>query len=214
MGKVTGQLSVFHTKYNDYIFLEEGEDKRDAEGNLKDDNVYPNADPDEAGFPAGTEGLPVKEYEAVKAEFQGIEVEIDWLVIENPGMDVIMSVYGDLLSGKNETEGVNLPRIPAARLGFGFEVQQEKFDFGMKLTRSFKQDKVAVHDDHSEDPTAAYSMVNAFASYDVDFGDSVGKLFIKGYNLTDELAYNHASVLKQYAPLPARSVELGLKFSF
>ena len=84
----------------------------------------------------------------------------------------------------------------------------------MKLTRSFKQDKVAVHDDHSEDPTAAYSMVNAFASYDIDFGDSVGKLFIKGYNLTDELAYNHASVLKQYAPLPARSVELGLKFSF
>ncbi|HAE10323.1 MAG TPA: hypothetical protein DCG39_01635 [Opitutae bacterium] len=77
-----------------------------------------------------------------------------------------------------------------------------------------KQDKVAVHGAHSEEPTAAYSLLNAFASYDVDFGGSVGELFVRGYNLTDELAYNHASVLKQYAPLPGRSVEVGLKFDF
>jgi iron complex outermembrane receptor protein len=57
-------------------------------------------------------------------------------------------------------------------------------------------------------------LLNAFASYDVDFGGSVGELFVRGYNLTDELAYNHASVLKQYAPLPGRSVEVGLKFDF
>ena len=111
-------------------------------------------------------------------------------------------------------ESTNLARIPAARLGIGFEVQQEKLDFGMKLTRSLKQDRVAAHGGHSEEPTAAYTVVNAFASYDVDFGDSVGEFFIKGNNLTDELAYNHSSVLKQYAPLPGRSVELGLKFDF
>ena len=226
VGKVTGQFSIFHTKYNDYIFLEEGEDIRDSEGNLKNDFVYPELDGDdgipdtgdenerEAGFPAGVEGLPVKEYEAVKAEFQGIEFEIDWLASENSGYDLLLSAYGDMLRGKNKSESVNLPRIPAARLGFGFEIQQEKFDFGMKLTRSFKQDKVAVHDDHSEDTTAAYSLLNAFASYDLNFGDSVGELFVKGYNLTDELAYNHSSVLKQYAPLPGRSVEIGLKFDF
>ena len=77
-----------------------------------------------------------------------------------------------------------------------------------------KQDKVAVHGGHSEETTAAYSLLNAFASYEVEFGDSVGELFVKGYNLTDELAYNHASVLKQYAPLSGRSVEVGLKFDF
>jgi len=42
----------------------------------------------------------------------------------------------------------------------------------------------------------------------------VGELFVKGSNLTDELAYNHASVLKQFTPLPGRSVEIGLKFDF
>lgn len=114
----------------------------------------------------------------------------------------------------NESEGTNLPGMAPARIGVGFEVQQDKFDYGMRLHRSMKQDKVAVHGGHSEEPTAAYTVVNAFASYDVDFGDSVGEFFIKGNNLTDELAYNHSSVLKQYAPLPGRSVELGLKFDF
>ena len=226
VGKVTGQFSAFHTKFNDYIFLEEKSDVRDSEGNLKNDIVYPELDGDdgipdtgdanerEAGFPAGTEGLPVKEYEGIDAQFQGIEVEIDWLAMENPGWDLLLSAYGDVIRGKNKSEGGNLARIPAARLGAGFEVQKEKLDFGMKFTRSLKQDRVAVHDDHSEDPTDAFSILNAYASYDVNFGNSVGQLFVKGSNLTDELAYNHASVLKQFAPLPGRSFEVGLKFDF
>ena len=199
VGKVTGQFSAFHTKYDNYVFLEELEPEveRDTEGNL-------------GPFAPGVEGLPVKEYEAVKAEFQGIEVEIDWLALENPGWDLLLSFYGDTIRGKNETEGGNLSRIPASRLGLGFEVIQEKLDFGLKFTRSFKQDKLG----HHEEETPAYSILNAFASYDVSFGDSVGELFVKGSNLTDELAYNHASVLKQFSPLPGRSVEIGLKFDF
>ena len=215
VGKVTGQFSAFHTKYNDYIFLEDAEQVRDGEGNLGDlvgNDGQLGTEDDE--FSSGAEGLPVKNYEAVKAEFQGIEVEIDWLAMESPGRNIMLSAYGDMIRGKNKTESTNLARIPAARLGIGFEVQQEKLDFGMKLTRSLKQDRVAAHGDHSEDPTAGYSILNAFASYDVSFGDSVGELFVKGSNLTDELAYNHASVLKQFAPLPGRSVEIGLKFDF
>ena len=215
VGKVTGQFSAFHTKYNDYIFLEDAEQVRDGEGNLGDlvgNDGQLGTEDDE--FSSGAEGLPVKNYEAVKAEFQGIEVEIDWLAMESPGRNLMLSAYGDMIRGKNKTESTNLARIPAARLGIGFEVQQEKLDFGMKLTRSLKQDRVAAHGDHSEDPTAGYSILNAFASYDVSFGDSVGELFVKGSNLTDELAYNHASVLKQFAPLPGRSVEIGLKFDF
>ena len=206
VGKVTGQLSAFHTKFDNYVFLEEIEDNlgnevlRDSEGNLEPTG----------GFPAGVEGLPVKEYEAVDAEFQGIEVEIDWLASETSGYDLMLSAYGDMIRGKNKSEGANLPRIPATRVGLGFEVMQEKLDFGMKLTRSMKQDKVS----HHEESTPAYSLLNAFASYDVNFGDSVGELFVKGYNLTDELAYNHASVLKQFVPLTGRSVEVGLKFDF
>ena len=209
VGKVTGQFSAFHTKFNNYVFLEEvsPEQERDGEGNLKNDVKYPA--PLE-GFPAGTEGLPVKEYESIKAEYQGLEVEIDWLAMENPGWDLLLSAYGDLLRGKNKTEGGNLSRIPATRLGLGFEVQQEKLDFGAKFVRSFKQDKLG----HHEETTPAFSLLNAYASYGFSAGESAGQVFLRGYNLTDELAYNHASLLKQFAPLPGRSVEIGLKFDF
>jgi iron complex outermembrane receptor protein len=216
VGKVTGQFSAFHTKFDDYIFLEDAEQVRDSDGNLADDagpDLIPGNGDDEFLDPY-TEGLPVKNYEAVDAEFQGIEAEIDWLAMENQSWNLILSAYGDVVRGENKSEGGNLPRIPAARLGFGLEVQQENLDFGMKLIRSLKQDRVMVHDDHSEDTTDAYSLLNAFASYDVSLGDAVGELFVKGTNLTDELAYNHASFLKQFAPLPGRSVEIGLKFDF
>ena len=200
VGKVTGQFSAFHTKFDDYIFLEETGLERDPEGNSPPG--------------AGEEELPEKEYEAIDAEFQGIEVEVDWLAMENPGWDLLLSAYGDVIRGKNKTEGGHIARIPAARLGLGFEVQREKMDFGMKLTRSLEQDRVAEHGGHSEEPTDAFSLLNAYASFDLSFGDSVGQLFVKGSNLTDELAYNHASVLKQFAPLPGRSFEVGLKFDF
>tara|TARA_B100001057_G_scaffold365823_1_gene368990 strand:- start:1752 stop:3836 length:2085 start_codon:yes stop_codon:yes gene_type:complete len=199
-GKVTGQLTGFYTKFNDYVFLEETGVERDPDGNT------PPA--------AGKEELPEKVYEAAKAKFYGLEMEVDWLALETPGWSMLLSAYGDMLRATNESEGTNLPRIAPARLGVGFEVQQGKLDYGLRLTRSMKQDKVAVHGAHSEESTAAYSLLNASASYDVAFGDSVGELFVKGYNLTDELAYNHASVLKQFAPLPGRSVEIGLKFDF
>ena len=203
VGKVTGQFSAFHTKYNDYILLEHTGNERGTDGNLAHEKFA-----DE--FDAGVEGLEEKAYGAVDAEFQGIELEIDWLAMENAGWDLLLSFYGDTLRGKNKTEGGNLPRIPASRLGLGFEVMQEKLDFGVKLTRSLKQDNLG--DD--EEVTPAYSVLDAFATYDVHFGDSVGELFVKGSNLTDELAYNHASVLKQFSPLPGRSVEIGLKFDF
>jgi hypothetical protein len=37
VGKVTGQFSAFHTKFNDYIFTEDSGKKRDTEGNLPDE---------------------------------------------------------------------------------------------------------------------------------------------------------------------------------
>ena len=206
IGNVTGQFSAFHTEYKNYIFLEDTEQIRDATGHL------PNRADNE--FSSGAEGLEEKKYESADAEFQGFEVEIDWLAMENPGWDLLLSAYGDMVRGKNNTEGGNLPRIPAARIGFGFEVQQEKLDFGMKFIRSLKQDKVAVHEDHSEEATDAYSILSAFASYDINIGDNVGTLFLRGNNLTDELAFNHASVLKNHAPSAGRSVEVGLKFDF
>ena len=205
VGNVTGQISAFHTEFDNYIFTEAT--GREHEG-------------EEAGH-----HLPEMQYVAVDAEFQGIEAEVDWLALENPGWSLLLSAYGDVLSGKNKSENTYLPRIAPARLGLGFEVQADKITFGLDVTRVFKQSKIPVHEEeaghdddeeHGETPTAAYSMLNAYASYDLSFGDTEGELFIRGNNLTDELGYNHTSpaTIKGYAPHPGASVEVGLGFDF
>jgi iron complex outermembrane receptor protein len=206
IGNITGQVSAYHTKYKNFVFTEHTEQVRDGEGNLPD---LPNDE-----FSSGAEGLEEKKYESADTEFQGVEFEIDWLAMQNQGWDLLLSAYGDTVRGKNKTEGGNLPRIPAARVGFGFEVQQEKLDFGMKLIHALKQDKVAAHGDETEAVTDSYSVLSAFASYDINIGDNVATLFLRGNNLTDELAYNHASLLKSHAPLAGRSVEVGFGYDF
>ena len=205
IGKVTGQVSAFHTKFDDYIFTEARAHDEEEEGEHE---------------------LTKMEYVAVDAEFQGIEAEIDWLALENPGWSMLLSAYGDVLRGKNKTENTHLPRIAPARLGVGFEIQADKLTFGMDLTRVFKQSRIPVHEEegdheeeeeeHGETPTAAYSMLNAYASYDLSFGDTEGELFIRGNNLMDELGYNHTSpaTIKRYAPHPGASLEVGLGFDF
>ena len=207
IGKVTGQLSAFHTKFDDYIF------------------THATGREHEIGHGEHTEHLPEMQYEATDAEFQGLEAELDWLALENQGWSLLISSYGDVLRGKNKTENTYLPRIAPARLGVGFEIQADKIRFGLDVTRVFKQDKIPVHDEepgdeddhgHEETATDAYSLLNAYASYDLHVGDSVGEVFVRGFNLTDELGYNHSSPqsIKPYAPLPGANVEIGLKFDF
>jgi iron complex outermembrane receptor protein len=199
VGKVTGQISAFHTEFDNYIYSE-NEDEREHPG-------------EEPGH-----HLPEMQYQAVDAEFQGIEAELDWLAMENSGWSLLLSAYGDVLRGKNKKDNTNLPRISPARLGIGFEIQTEKLSFGMDVKRVFKQDKISGHgdDEHGETATAAYSLLNAFASYDLSIGKNEAELFIRGNNLTDELAYNHTSPssIKGYTPLPGASVEIGLGFDF
>ena len=166
-------------------------------------------------------------YSGTDADFRGLEAEIDWLVMENEGWSLLLSAYGDLLRAKNETEGTHLPRIPPARIGLGFEIKAEKLGFGMNLNRVFKQNRAPevvdphaghIHGGvvHEPEPvtTAAYTLLNASVSYDLDFGRSQSELYLRGYNLTDELAKVHTSFLKPYAPLPGAGVEVGLRIDF
>ena len=51
-------------------------------------------------------------------------------------------------------------------------------------------------------------MVNASVAYRVFAGRSLHEIVVRGRNLSDAAAYNHASFLKLTAPLPGRDVSL------
>ena len=82
LGNVTGQLSAFWTQFDDY--------------------VYPNKTP-VWDFDLG-KLVPHMVYTAADADFRGLEAEIDWRMMGNPGHAVHVSVYGDLLEEETKRE--------------------------------------------------------------------------------------------------------------
>ena len=65
-----------------------------------------------------------------------------------------------------------------------------------------------------ETPTAGYTLLNASLVLRPVKDQPDLKVFVEGTNLTDTVAREHASFLKDVAPLPRRGVRLGLGFRF
>ena len=76
--------------------------------------------------------------------------------------------------------------------------------------RVFEQDRVASY----ETTTPGYNMVNATAAYDFDLGPTEAQIYVRGTNLLNELAFNHASFISDLAPLRGRNLVLGLRARF
>ena len=57
-------------------------------------------------------------------------------------------------------------------------------------------------------------MVNATLAYDLALGGFDSQVFVRGTNLLDEKALNHASFITNVAPLRGRNFTLGLRTRF
>ena len=64
-----------------------------------------------------------------------------------------------------------------------------------------------------ERPTDGYDIVNAMVAFR-PFADRDFRLFLDGRNLGDVEAREHASFLKDVAPLPGRSLRFGISCAF
>jgi iron complex outermembrane recepter protein len=66
----------------------------------------------------------------------------------------------------------------------------------------------------NELPTDSFTLVDVDASYRVPMGPASVFLFLRGSSLLDEDARQHASPLKDIAPLPGRSAHFGVRAEF
>ena len=66
----------------------------------------------------------------------------------------------------------------------------------------------------NETPTDSYTMVDASIGYRFFWENRVIDLLLRGTNLTDELARNHVSFLKDSVPMPGRDISLLARLSF
>lgn len=146
------------------------------------------------------------EYTQQDAEFTGVEGEIkhQFTSIFSAG------VFGDYVRGKLTGGQGDLPRIPAARLGARANLKWQQWSGGVEYAYVFRQKDIASY----ESETPGYSMVNAVVSYRFKAAGAQYDVYLRGNNLLDKLAYNHASFLATSAPLPGRSVLLGVRMTY
>lgn len=190
-GPVTGTFSAFYTHFDDFIFLADT-------GNQVD----------EAGIAPGE--LAERIYRAVSAEFYGFEAEVEWSLLDEGDWTVDLRGFGDMIWAKNNSENTDLPRTPPWRIGTGVNVQYRDFSLFTDATHTGEQRKTAI----GEDSTGSYTIVRVRAAYNLktDYADT--EFFVRVNNLTDDLARVHTSFLRDTAPLPGRSVDVGMNVRF
>ena len=183
-GVVTGEIGFFTNWFSDFIFESFTGEEED--------------------------GLQVIQFSQANARFIGFEGRADVEVFHREPHHVALEVSGDYVRGELTDGDEPLPRIPPLRLGIGAHYQGEPFWGEILVRRVNEQDRVA----EFETPTDAYSMLDATIGYRFFTGGLVHDLVLRGTNLTDEEARNHASFLKDLAPLPGRDLSLAYRLNF
>ena len=180
-------VSAYYNDYSDYIFV-------DPTGEEED-------------------GLPVFAYLQDGAKFHGFEAEVIFPLLRQGEQHLDLRLASDYVRGELDGGG-DLPQIPPLRFGAGLHYERGPWHLGTQAFYYDKQDQVAVN----ELQTDSFTLVDADASYRLALGTGRGItsvfLFLRGTNLLDEDARQHASPLKDIAPLPGRSLHLGARAEF
>ena len=163
------------------------------------------------GFNGGKQpGYAEGGYVAVTQGGKGLEAEVEWSVLEKEDWTVDLRGFGDVIWAKNISDNSDLPRTPPWRIGTGVNVQYRDFSVFTDATHTGEQRKTAI----GEDSTGSYTIVRVRVAYSLrtDYADT--ELFVRVNNLTDDLARVHTSFLRDTAPLPGRSVDVGMNVRF
>ena len=154
-------------------------------------------------------GLILSEYSQQDAEFTGYEIEIGTR-IELPRGELELTLGRDEVNAEF-TNGGDVPRIVPARNMFTARYTLDTFSAKLLVKDVERQSSVAP----GESTTDGFTLVNADASWSYGFNDST-RLTLTAFarNLTDEVARNHASFVKDQVPLPGRNIGVRVRLDF
>jgi iron complex outermembrane recepter protein len=157
----------------------------------------------------GGDTFQVFEYLQQGAKFHGFEGEVIFPLLSGGDRHLDLRLASDYVRGELDNGG-DLPQIPPLRFGGGLHYDQGDWHFGVDAFYYDKQDKIAAN----ELPTESFTLVDLDTSYRLPIGATHLLVFLRGTNLLDEDARQHASPLKDIAPLPGRSFHIGARAEF
>lgn len=183
-GRLTGEVSLFENRFDGFIFEQLTGEEED--------------------------GLQVLRFAQRDARFRGGEISGLYEIYHAEPHHVDAEFGFDSVQAELRDTGEPLPRIPPRRYRLALHYRGENLDGSVEGVRLDGQDRAGAF----ETPTEGATLLNATLGYRFITPGAVVGVLLRGTNLTDELARNHVSFLKDVAPLPGRDVSLSLQLSF
>ena len=152
-----------------------------------------------------------REFKNVNARFTGAELSMAYTPVQGFGFT---SMADTVRGTMTDVDGGNLPRISPSRIGGKLTWRTVNWYVDGGATKVFKQDQVAAF----EAATAGYTRIDASVRYRwayVANGKSgSADIYLLGKNLSNRDMRVHTSFLKDFAPLPGRSVFVGVTATY
>ncbi len=152
-----------------------------------------------------------REFVNVNARFTGAELSLGYAPTQGFGFTAMSDTVRGVIVSES---GSNLPRISPSRIGGKLTWRggaNNAWYTDVGATHVFEQDRVASF----ETSTPAYTRVDASIRYRMAFANNrSAELYILGRNLTNRDIRVHTSFLKDFAPMPGRSLFLGVTTTY
>lgn len=208
------KLSAFVNQFNNYLAQQATGVLRDTEGNgAAGAGVTDNGSGQSLESGGTADILPEYVYTQVPARFTGLEAS-GKLRLLDAGQTLDLELRGDWVRAANTTTGEWLPRIAPVRLGASLVWAQGAWSARLDANHSHAQTDGPAGQLASQ----PYTLVNAALGYRQPMGATTALWFARLDNAGDVLAYSATSILSQSAPgkapLPGRSLKLGLQLVF
>lgn len=152
-------------------------------------------------------GLEIFRYVQTDADFRGFEAEASYRLWGEEDHGLTVEAAADYTRG--ETDNGPPARIPPWSATGRLVWTAPRWDAALEVRHVAGQDRLAAN----ELGTDSFTLVNLRASMKPLTDPSV-TIFAEARNLTDEEAREHASFLKDIAPMPGRGVRVGLAYRF
>jgi iron complex outermembrane receptor protein len=153
------------------------------------------------------EAFPIFAYVQTDATFTGFELEGDYALWESGERSLKLGGAADYVDA--DTDLGPAARIPPWSVTGRLTWTDARWDAGLEVRHVGEQDETAAF----ELPTDGFTLVNLSGSVR-PFADRNVTVFAEAHNLTDEEAREHASFLKDIAPLPGRNLRVGVTYRF
>jgi len=166
----------------------------------------------------GEESLPVYAYQAVAARVQGLELQVQqdlrlgWLPGALSGWQWQAGLQLDWVQGQDLSHGEPLPRMAPRRSTLSLDGQGGAWGLRLEIQQAAAQNRVPAIDR----PTPGYTLARLSLSRQFRWQQADALWYLKLDNLGNALGYRAASMstIRDWAPLPGRSVSTGVQLRF